>query len=288
MERNLIRYTTIISRDILDRHLRDPAWIIFDCRFNLSEPTAGENAYRESHIPGAQYAHLERDLSGPRTAATGRHPLPDPDLLARKFGDWGADNRKQIIAYDDAGGAMAARLWWLVRWLGHRAVAVLDGGFDRWREEGRSTGAEPPQIAPAKFKASLQAVAWVDSAYVHRNLVRQNDIVLDARAAPRFAGEHEPIDPIAGHIPGALNRPFNLNLDGHAEFRSPALLRKDFHDLLSNTEPHHVVHMCGSGVTACHNLLAMEIAGLSGSRLYVGSWSEWIIDPDRPRAMGNG
>jgi thiosulfate/3-mercaptopyruvate sulfurtransferase len=286
MNKDHAGYTTIVARDILQRHLQDPGWIIFDCRFNLAAPAAGEAAYRESHIPGARYAHLERDLSAPKTAVTGRHPLPDPEQLARKLGDWGVNNRKQVIAYDGAGGVIAARLWWLIRWLGHNAVAVLDGGFNRWCEEERPVNAEPPQIEPAEFKASLVADAWDDSAYVERNLAEQNYIVLDARAAPRFAGEQEPIDPVAGHIPGAVNRPFDMNLDAHGDFRPPVELRQTFCDLLANMEPERIVHMCGSGVTACHNLLAMEAAGLCGSRLYVGSWSEWITDPRRPRATG--
>jgi len=286
MNKDHAGYTTIVARDILQRHLQDPGWIIFDCRFNLAAPAAGEAAYRESHIPGARYAHLERDLSAPKTAVTGRHPLPNPEQLARKLGDWGVNNRKQVIAYDGAGGIIAARLWWLIRWLGHNAVAVLDGGFNRWWEEERPVNAEPPQIEPAEFKASLVVNAWDDSAFVERNLAEQDDTVLDARAAPRFAGEQESIDPVAGHIPGAVNRPFDMNLDAHGDFRPPVELRQAFCDLLANMEPERVVHMCGSGVTACHNLLAMEAAGLCGSRLYVGSWSEWITDPRRPRATG--
>lgn len=280
-------YTTIVARDTLERHLSDPAWIIFDCRFNLADPTAGEQAYRESHIPNARYAHLEADLSGPKTAQTGRHPLPDPETLARKLGEWGVDNRKQVIAYDDAGGAMAARLWWLMRWLGHDAVAVLDGGFRRWREEQRPLSAEPPCVKSAAFHARLEVGAYVDSASIERNLTERTSIILDARARPRFLGETEPIDPVAGHVPGALNRPFNANLGAQGDFLPPDELNKAFRNLLPGVEAERVVHMCGSGVTACHNLLAMEIAGLSGSRLYAGSWSEWITDPRRPRAAGD-
>jgi thiosulfate/3-mercaptopyruvate sulfurtransferase len=279
-------YTTLVARDTLQRHLQDPGWIVFDCRFNLADPAAGELAYRESHTPNACYVHLDRDLSGQKTSASGRHPLPNPEILARKLGAWGVDNHTQVVAYDDAGGSMAARLWWLLRWLGHDAVAVLDGGFNRWREEGRPLNAQPPRLEAAKFETRMQTNAWVDGAHIERNLVNKQDVILDARAQPRFAGQVEPIDPIAGHIPGALNRPFDSNLDVHGDFQSPTELEKAFRRLLPNTEPTHVVHMCGSGVTACHNLLAMEIAGLSGSRLYAGSWSEWITDPRRPRAKG--
>jgi thiosulfate/3-mercaptopyruvate sulfurtransferase len=280
-------YTTIVTRDVLEQHLSDPAWIVFDCRFNLADPAAGENAYRESHIPNARYAHLEADLSGPKTSKTGRHPLPDPQRLARKLGDWGIDRHKQVVAYDDAGGAIAARLWWLMRWLGHAAAAVLDGGFNRWREEQRPLTVKPSHIEPAKFDARLRNNAWVDSASIERNLVDKHSIILDARTHPRFSGETEPIDPIAGHIPGAKNRPFQDNLDARGDFLPPAELNKAFRKLLPDTETERVVHMCGSGVTACHNVLAMEIAGLSGSRLYPGSWSEWITNPKHPRATGD-
>lgn len=280
-------YTTIVPRDALARHLKDASWVIFDCRFNLADAAAGEAAYRESHIPGARYAHLERDLSAPKTANTGRHPLPDPEELATKLGGWGVDAHKQVVAYDDAGGAMAARLWWLLRWLGHAAVAVLDGGLNRWREEGLALTEMPPHLQPTTFVAQPRRDVYVDSRFVERNLVEKGNIVVDARARPRFAGETEPIDPVAGHIPGARNRPFDANLDARGDFLPPSELRGALQALLPNVAPEHVVHMCGSGVTACHNLLAMEAAGLVGSRLYVGSWSEWITDPRRPLATGS-
>ncbi|MGH8502892.1 MAG: sulfurtransferase [Gammaproteobacteria bacterium] len=287
MSEGQMTYKTLVKRDTLARHLQDPRWVIIDCRFNLADPAAGEAAYCENHIPNARYANLERDLSGPKTATTGRHPLPDPRALARTFGDWGIDNRTQVVAYDDAGGAMAARLWWLMRWLGHTAVAVLDGGIGRWREERRPLGAELPQIARARFSLQLDHDAWVGSDFIERNLTEKQSIVLDARAAERFSGKTEPIDPVAGHIPHALNRPFDRNLDMRGEFLPPAALRQSLITALPGTSPERVIHMCGSGVTACHNLLAMEIAGLSGSRLYAGSWSEWITDPARPRASND-
>jgi thiosulfate/3-mercaptopyruvate sulfurtransferase len=282
-----MHYTTLIARDVLARHLEDPKWIVFDCRFDLGDPAAGQRAYDQAHIPGARYAHLDADLSGPRTPNTGRHPLPDPHRLAAKLGAWGVDVRKQVVAYDDAGGAMAARLWWLLRWLGHEAVVVLDGGFKRWRDEGRPLTSTRPQIRPAEFSPAPNAAAFVDSDYVEANLAAKRSIILDARARPRFLGEVEPIDPVAGHIPGALNRPFDMNLDEHGDFLAPAVLRESLRSSLPDIDPEQVVHMCGSGVTACHNLLAMEAAGLSGSRLYPGSWSEWITDPRRARATAD-
>ncbi|MBA2408550.1 MAG: sulfurtransferase [Gammaproteobacteria bacterium] len=280
-------YPTLVSRDTLERHLQDPRWVIVDCRFNLADPAAGHAAYRESHLPNARYAHLDRDLSGPKSAITGRHPLPAPQTLAHRLGAWGIDNAKQVVAYDDAGGAMAARLWWLLRWLGHAAVGVLDGGINRWREEGRPLTAELPRIARADFSMKIDNDAWVDSDFIARNLADPQSVVLDARAAERFAGQVEPIDPVAGHIPAAVNRPFDRNLDARGEFLPSAMLRDSLRVSLPNTSPARVIHMCGSGVTACHNLLAMEIAGLAGSRLYAGSWSEWIMDPARPRASGD-
>jgi thiosulfate/3-mercaptopyruvate sulfurtransferase len=276
-------HTTLIAREEFERHLQDPDWVIFDCRFDLTNPGAGENAYRKSHIVNAQYAHLERDLSSPKTATTGRHPLPDPEQLAEKLAAWGVGEGKQVVAYDDANGAIAARLWWLLQWLGHRNVAVLDGGFNRWCDEGRPISAELPSIEPARFVARPQFSAYVDSDFVARNLVEREAIIVDARAQSRFVGEVEPIDLAAGHIPGARNRPFKANLDARGDFLPAAALKTAFRELLSDVPAQRVVHMCGSGVTACHNILAMEIAGLAGSRLYAGSWSEWITDAKRPR-----
>ena len=276
-------HTTLIGREELERHLQDPDWVILDCRFDLANPAAGENTYGKSHVVNARYAHLERDLSSPKTATTGRHPLPDPEQLAEKLTAWGVGENKQVVAYDDASGAIAARLWWLLRWLGHRNVAVLDGGFTRWCDEGRPVSAELPSVESARFVARPQFSAYVDTAFVAHNLVEREAIIVDARAESRFVGEVEPIDLAAGHIPGARNRPFEANLDAHGHFLPAATLKKAFCELLSDAPAQQVVHMCGSGVTACHNILAMEIARLTGSRLYAGSWSEWITDPKRPR-----
>jgi thiosulfate/3-mercaptopyruvate sulfurtransferase len=265
-------YSTLISTADLRRHLDDPSFVIVDCRHNLADVEAGERAYRAEHIPGARFMHLDRDLSGAKTGLNGRHPLPDPKALAATFERAGIDASKQVIAYDQNTGMWAARLWWLLRWLGHSAVAVLDGGLDRWLAEKLPVpGAAQPHASAEEIIGHLG-----DGAL----------LILDARAPERYRGDLEPIDPVAGHIPGARNRPYSENLSPQGTFKSPALLRSEFEALLGKRKPSTVVHQCGSGVTACHSVLAMAVAGLPGSRLYPGSWSEWIADPVRPVARG--
>lgn len=263
-----------------------PAWVICDCRFSLADPGAGERAYRAGHIPGARYVHLERDLSGPVTADSGRHPLPERAALAERFGAWGISVRTQVVAYDDSGGAIAARLWWLLRWLGHERVAVLDGGWERWREEGRPVSVEIPRPHPALFEVRPGLARTVSAAEVAAGLARNEICLMDARSAERFRGEAESLDTVAGHVPGAVNRPYQDNLGPDGRFLPPAELRRALERRTAGFPPRQVVHMCGSGVTACHNLLAMEVAGLPGSGLYAGSWSEWIRDPARPVTRG--
>jgi thiosulfate/3-mercaptopyruvate sulfurtransferase len=277
--------STIVSADTLAQHLTDPEWIIVDCRFRLSDPAAGRRAYDAGHIPRSRYADLDRDLSAPKTPATGRHPLPDARGLAKTLGAWGIDATKQVIAYDDAQGAIAARLWWLLRWLGHERVAVLDGGLLSWNQRGGAMETATPRIEPAEFHARPDDSAWIGADFISQRLGRSDWLLLDARSEIRFEGEQEPFDPVKGHIPGAVNRPFEDNLDPAGRFLSPEKLRLAYSDLFRGS-PGDVVHMCGSGVTACHNLLAMEVAGLHGSRLYPGSWSEWIRDPRRPIVTG--
>jgi thiosulfate/3-mercaptopyruvate sulfurtransferase len=279
-------FTTLISSDELTPHLADPQWVIMDCRFVLAEPAAGERAYRQGHIPGARYAHLERDLSARVAVGSGRHPLPDKERLAATLGAWGISPASQVVVYDDAGGAMAARLWWLLRWMGHSGVAVLDGGWGHWLQEGRAVSPALLPPAQAAFEVRPPLVEWVSSEALQDAMLHQTIQVLDARAAERFRGDVEPIDAVAGHVPGAMNRPLQCNLAADGRFLPAAELRRQFTALLGPIAPQQVVHMCGSGVTACHNLLAMEHAGLSGSRLYAGSWSEWIRDPSRPVAKG--
>lgn len=258
---------------------------MFDCRFALTRPESGRQAYARTHIPGARYAHLNQDLSATITPASGRHPLPDAALLARKLGLWGVDERKQVVVYDDSFGSMAARLWWLLRWLGHDAVALLDGGFPAWLKQGRELSADISVIRPTEFHAVPDNSMWVDSNAMFEAL-RQKRVIIDARPEERFSGFIEPLDKVAGHIPGSINSPFEDNLDMRGNFLRAEELRAQYESLLHGAPPGEVIHMCGSGVTACHNLLALEIAGLPGGKLYVGSWSEWITDPSRPMATG--
>lgn len=279
-------FRTLVDSEELARHLGDPTWVVFDCRFKLADVHAGRRAYEAEHIPGARYADLDIDLSGPKTPVSGRHPLPDADLLAKKLGQWGIDASKQVVAYDEGNGALAARFWWLLRWLGHRCVAVLDGGYAAWRQEGRATETRVPVPAPAHFEPRVEDTLWVCTTEVETMLEKSNRLLIDARSSARFRGKQETLDSVAGHIPGAVNRPFEANLDSTGRFLPAARLHEEFTGLVAGRPANAVIHSCGSGVTACHNLLAMEIAGLSGSRLYPGSWSEWIRDPRRPIARG--
>jgi len=274
-------YTTLVSTDILNQQLNNPNWIIIDCRFSLADTEAGAKAYRYGHIPNARYAHLDKDLSSQITDFTGRHPLPNFSLLAKKLGAWGVTNNSQIIAYDDAGGAFAGRLWWLLRCMGHDKVAVLNGGIKQWQKQGLSVTTALPVIKPTTFRAYLDDSAWLNAVQVENSTARKTICLIDARTPERYRGEQEPIDPVAGHIPSALNRAFQLNLDSNGLFLAPEQLRKQFKQLIGTTIPEQVVHYCGSGVTACHNLLAMEYAGLTGSKIYTGSWSEWIRNKNR-------
>lgn len=277
-------YKTLIDGRTLAAHLSDPAWVVVDCRFSLSDPDAGMRAYQAGHVPGARYAHLNNDLSSRITAMSGRHPLPDPMVLAQKLGQWGIDADKQVVVYDDSFGAMAARLWWLLRWLGHDAVALLDGGLPTWRREGHPLNTQAPVISPARFIPQPRASLWVDSQTVQKAVNQPDCRVMDARAEERYKGEIEPLDKVAGHIPGAVNLPFEDNLHISGAFLPAEELREFYLAALAGVPPQQVIQMCGSGVTACHNILAMEHAGLAGARLYAGSWSEWITDASRPVA----
>jgi len=274
-------YSTLVDSATLAEHLGDANWLIFDCRHQLADPAAGEQAYATGHLPGAVFLHLDRDLSGPMNGQNGRHPLPDPQALAQKLGAAGISRQTQVVVYDDAGGMIAGRLWWLLRWLGHDRVALLDGGIGQWLREGRPLSTDVPRPAPAVFDVSLRD-CMVSAAAVQANLAGGALCLIDARSPDRFRGENETLDPAGGHIPGARNRFFRNNLDAEGTFRPAAELRRELLALLAGVEPGAVVMQCGSGVSACHNLLAMEIAGLSGARLYAGSWSEWCSDPARP------
>ena len=277
-------FRTLISSDTLRTLLDRPGLVVFDCRHDLTKPEAGAAAYALGHIPGARFAHSDKDLSGAKTGRTGRHPLPEQAAFAHWLGRNGVAASTQVVAYDHVGGASATRLWWMLRWLGHERVAVLDGGWEGWSAAGHPTTAALPTVQPATFLPAARENVHVDVTYVLAHLHDPHVVVLDARAAERYRGETEPIDPVAGHIPGARNRSYKNNLGSDGRFKSPEVLRAEFTALLGSTRPEEVVHQCGSGVSACHNILAMEIAGLPGSRLYPGSWSEWCADPARPVA----
>jgi thiosulfate/3-mercaptopyruvate sulfurtransferase len=279
-------FTTLISTGELAARLATPDLVVVDVRHDLAQPDAwGEAQYREGHVPGARFAHLDRDLAAPKTGRNGRHPLPSPEATAALFGRLGIDATKQVVAYDQQQGMYASRLWWMLRWLGHDAVAVLDGGFEKWRREGRPVTAEVPRVAPAAFPIRRIAPT-VDAATLLASLPERSVVIVDARSPERFRGEAEPLDPVAGRIPGSLNRPASQNLTPEFTFKPAAALRADFERLLAGAPAERVVHSCGSGVTACHNLLAMRIAGFGETTLYPGSWSEWCADPARPVARG--
>jgi len=278
-----VAHATLVSTAELARH---PEWRVFDCRHDLAKPYLGEQQYAHVHIRGALFAHLDRDLSARPTGRNGRHPLPDPAVFAAWLGRQGLRPDDQVIAYDANNGAMASRLWWMLRWVGHQAAAVLDGGLAKWLEEEREVTAEVPSFAATEYVPRLRPNANADVEYVERRLGAAGMLLVDARAPARFLGQTEPIDPVAGRIPGALNRFNGDNLAPDGTFKKPQALKKELGGLLGDRDPAEVVHYCGSGVAACHNLLAMEIAGLHGSRIYAGSWSEWIADPRRPQAKG--
>lgn len=279
-------FSTLISPDELSPHLTDEGWVIVDCRFDLADTARGEQHYLEAHIPGARYAHLDRDLSGEKTGRNGRHPLPTPEQMRERFGALGIGPGVQVVVYDAETGMHASRLWWMLRFMGHDAVALLDGGFARWTREARAVRGGVESWRPATFVGAPRDAWRLDSAAVRAGLDDAARLLVDARAAERFRGENETLDAKAGHIPGARNRFFGLNLSPDKTFKSAEQLREEWQDVLAGTPPDQVVMYCGSGVTACHNLLAMEHAGLPGGRIYVGSWSEWSADPDRPIATG--
>jgi thiosulfate/3-mercaptopyruvate sulfurtransferase len=284
-------FQTLIDADALQELQGEPQLAVVDCRFDLMNPDAGRRAYLRAHIPGARYADLNRDLSAPVGAHTGRHPLPSPETFAAWLGRIGIGDDTQVVAYDEANGSIAARLWWMLRWLGHGAVAVLDGGFNAWTARGGALqagdagpdagGREARHFTPRALLGSV-----VSTAQVERALHGRRSMLVDARAPERYAGSVEPIDAVAGHIPGAVNHPFTANLGADGRFHSAAELKRRWEKDLPGGGPTELIAMCGSGVTACHNLLSLEVAGLTGGKLYAGSWSEWIRDPRRPVARG--
>ncbi len=285
-------YTTLISTTQLHTLLAsDQDCMVFDCSFELMQPDAGDTQYQDAHIPGAVRANLDRHLSAAKGAADaasgGRHPLPSRETFAAWLGSVGFRPDMQAVVYDRQGANYCARLWWMLKWVGHEASAVLDGGLQAWQASGAGVESGAPlALHASNYPLAHENTALVATENIVKNLARPIQTILDARATPRFRGEMEPLDPVAGHIPGALSRPFGLNLDASGCFKSPALLRAEFDTLLAGRDPATVVHHCGSGVSALPNLIAMEVAGLGRTGLYAGSWSEWCSDPSRPCAQG--
>ena len=279
-------YDTTVTAEELTAVLDNPNLVIFDCRFNLSDTEAGRKAYREGHLPGSHYAHLDEDLSGEiMPGITGRHPLPEKEQFAKKLRSWGLNNGDQVIIYDQSHGGIAARLWWMLQWLGHQEAAVLEGGWQRWMELQLPISQVIP--APSDGDFAIRSSEWqvVSASELEEKIANQVTRLVDARAAARYQGKDEPIDPVAGHIEGAISRPFLENLSEQGIFKSEKQLSSEWDQLLSDQNISEIICYCGSGVTACHNLLAMHKAGHPPGILYPGSWSEWIHDPKRPMVI---
>jgi thiosulfate/3-mercaptopyruvate sulfurtransferase len=280
-------FSTLITTEELAGRLGSPGWVVVDCRFDLTDPAAGEAAWREAHIPGAVFADLDRLLSGPVSPERGgRHPLPDAETLCAGFGQLGIHAGSQVIAYDASAGMLAGRLWWLLRWLGHEQVAVLDGGLDAWLQAGHEVNSIEPEPAPCEFHGEAGHMPVLNAEQVAAGIADGSLVVVDVRAADRFRGETEPLDKVAGHVPGAINLPLGSNLSADGTFHTAEVLAALYEKNLPDTDPSALAFMCGSGVSACHSLLALEIIGWSGAALYAGSWSDWISDPHRPVASG--
>ncbi len=275
----------LIRVDELQGHLDEPAWRVVDCRFDLMAPASGQAEYAQGHIPGAQYANLDEDLAGPLSTSTGRHPLPSTTDFAHTLGEWGIDNESQVVVYDHCSGAIAARLWWMLKWLGHEQVAVLNGGYAAWQEAGYAVSASDESVASVKFEPDSVCDVVITTDELVQALKADNaPLIVDARDGARFAGRSEPIDAVAGHIPGAVNHPFSESMEANGRWKSPDQLRDRWALILGGDADQSWVSMCGSGVTACHLALSAGVAGLPQPRLYIGSWSEWIRNPDRPVA----
>jgi len=278
-------WTTLISADELAEAI--DRCLVLDCRHDLTDAEAGPRGFAEAHIPGARHVHLDRQLSGPKDGRNGRHPMPAREQVVALLASLGLSDDRQLVLYDTAGGSSAGRLWWMARWIGHDAVAVLDGGLAAWRKAGFPVTADPPPPPrPGSLSLRPARAALADVGATARAAGAPDRLVIDARAADRYRGEVEPFDPVAGHIPGSVNRPWGSNLREDGRFKPGPVLRAEFETLLAGRLADAVINSCGSGVSACHNLLAMAHAGLPGSALYGGSWSEWVADPARPVATG--
>lgn len=278
----------LVQPEELHRHLHDADWVVVDCRFDLQRPEAGRRQYLDGHIPGAFFADLDQDLAGPRQPHLGRHPLPEPARLAALLDGFGIGPGTRVVAYDDSGGALAARLWWLLRYMGHPHASLLDGGLAAWRRAGLPLDTAVPAPRTGGFRGQAGSMPVLGTEDVQRTLASGQLALLDLRARERYLGRVEPIDPVAGHVPGALSAPFAANLDADGRFLPPDVLRQRYQQLLGDRPTSQVACMCGSGITACHGLFAMELAGLPGAGLYAGSWSEWIRSPARPVAREDG
>ena len=279
-----MRFKTIVDCKTLAKKLDNREWVVFDCRFALTKPEQGYKEYKESHIPSSRYADLDRNLASPKQDTTGRHPLPDSVAFVAWLRANGVNNSSQVVVYDANSGMFASRLWWMLRWLGHQDVAVLDGGWPAWLAGDYPVSIDIPQPKSGDFEGRPNDGMWVSTKDIEEVVMSKDDStkIVDARIEPRFKGEFEPIDPVAGHIPGAENYPCANNVDESGYFLSSEHLRKNLSSIVDEHDAGDIVNMCGSGVTACRNILAMEMAGWPGTRLYVGSWSEWITDPKRP------
>jgi thiosulfate/3-mercaptopyruvate sulfurtransferase len=282
-------YQTLVNCTTLNKHLFDPAWIVIDCRFYLNEENAGYHEYLQSHIVGAKYANLNTDLSSKVVPGkTGRHPLPQPNEIALKFNNWGIDEHSQVVAYDHQNGAIAARLWWLLQWLGHTKAAVLNGGFQTWLDLGLPVNNLIPKISKSRFEIRLQPGMIADRVEVSQISTDRSSILVDSRDPDRYSGENEHIDPVSGHIPGAINIPYKLNITPSGHWKKPEDLKERFQAIKPDEKSTSPVFYCGSGVTACQNILAYQRAGLGQAKLYPGSWSDWILDNRNPVSKGKG
>jgi thiosulfate/3-mercaptopyruvate sulfurtransferase len=278
-------WTTLISADELAEAI--DRCLVIDCRHDLTDHEAGRRGFADAHVPGARFIHLDEQLSGPKTGRNGRHPMPPRESVRALLESLGLDDDRQLVVYDTAGGSTAGRLWWMARWIGHEAVAVLDGGLPAWRKAGFPVSAEmPPPPRAGRLALRVPLATLVDADETGRAAGAPERLVVDARAGDRYRGEVEPFDPVAGHIPGSVNRPWGSNVREDGRFKPAPVLRAEFEALLAGRAPGAVVNSCGSGVSACHNLLAMAHAGLPGAALFGGSWSEWVSEPTRPVATG--
>lgn len=279
-------YTQLIEVEDIFSNIDNPNWVIVDCRFDLANPGWGFADYQQGHIPGAVYAHLDHDLSGPRTLSNGRHPLPDRQTFTETLGRLGIDSSRQVVVYDTSGGSFAVRLWWMLKYYGHARVAVLNSGFSSWTARGYPVTGGNSTNPKRVFTGTPDPTMVISTAEMEKIVADPRSILIDARAPERFRGDVEPLDKVAGHIPGAINRFHQLNLDTNGLWLAPDTLKSEFRALLGGNPSAQAIVYCGSGVTSCHHLLAMEVAGLPMARLYAGSWSEWIRDPQHPVALG--